>query len=139
MLGSCYLIMVWSDSSKGSISIRLVRQQDQIARLSDGLGASEWRQRHRVFLIRRYQVASADRAGDGCITSRLWVAGLPIGAWGESSDLITMVTSALFIRCLTGLWRCSTWMSCSDCGAVSLPPYQHGQSGVSVLDNNYKC
>ena len=59
---------------------------------------SEWRQPCRVFLIRRYQVASADRAGDGCVTSRLLVAGLPTGAWGEPSDLITMVTSALFIR-----------------------------------------
>lgn len=59
---------------------------------------SERSQRHRGFLIRRYQVASADGAGDGCITSRLLVAGLPMGALGEPLDLITMDTGALFIR-----------------------------------------
>ncbi|KAK5848451.1 hypothetical protein PBY51_006064 [Eleginops maclovinus] len=42
---------------------------------------SEGRERHRVFLIRRYQVASADRAGDGCKTYRLLLAGLRTGAW----------------------------------------------------------
>lgn len=59
---------------------------------------SGWRQPHRVSLIRRYQVASADGAGEGCLTSRLLVTEFPIGAWGEPFDLVTMVTSALFIR-----------------------------------------
>lgn len=125
--------MVCSDSSKGSISIRLVRQRDQIARCRTARERSEWRQPHRVFLIRRYQVASADRAGDGCITSRLLVVELPIGAWGEPSDLVTMATSALFIR-----WQ-SAWRSCSDSGMVSFVPHQDGQSGVSVQHSMFKC
>lgn len=94
---------------------------------------SEWGHHHRVFLIRHYQVASADRAGDGCITSRLCKIGLPTGTWGEPSDLITMVTSVLLIRCLGCVYR-YTWMSCSDCGVVILI-----RMGVDVLDNNYKC
>ena len=63
---------------------------------------SEWSQRRRGFLIRRYQVASADGAGDGGVTSRLLVAGLPMGAPGEPLDLITMVTSA-FVYQMTEL------------------------------------
>lgn len=97
---------------------------------------SEWRQPCRVFLIRRYQVASADRAGDGCITSRLLVAGLPTGAWGEPSDLITMVTSALFIRWHRGVAH--SRHAHNRC-MVPFHPNLDGQSGVGVLDNNFNC
>lgn len=97
---------------------------------------SEWRQPCRVFLIRRYQVASADRAGDGCITSRLLVAGLPTGAWGGPSDLITMVTSALFIRWHRGVAH--SRHAHNRC-MVPFHPNLDGQSGVGVLDNNFNC
>lgn len=96
----------------------------------------EWRQRHHVFLIRRYQVASADRAGDGWVTSRLLVAGLPMGAWGEPF-WPHHYGHQCFVYQTT--WSCSTWLSCSDCGTVSFVPNQDGQSGLSVLDNNFNC
>lgn len=88
----CHLI------SEGNIRIRLLGQHHQIASLSDGLGAKWMRRHQRVSLIRRYQVTSADRAGKGCVTSRLRVAGPPAGAGGEPFDPVLMFTSARLIR-----------------------------------------
>lgn len=71
----------------------------------DGGKQSQWRQDDLVFLIRRYHLVSADRTGDGSITSTLHTSGFPIGVEGEPADLIPMVTCALFIRWLPCPWR----------------------------------
>ena len=88
-----------------------------------------------VFLIRYYQVVSADRTGDGDTTPKSpdgWVSHSGPGwtLWPHHYGHQSFVYQTA--HCVRG-------DVARGCDAASFVPYQDRQSGVGVLDNRTKC